>query len=349
MVEQGMITKALEEYHITDAALATLKQNYMSLKVKDVNDDEGCKLVHAARMDVKGKRVEVEKTRKHLKEDALEYGRAVDKEAKRITALLDPIEGYLERQEEIVTDEKARIKAEAAAVEAARVQARIDRLIVMGCIFNGSLYKLPYSPDYYVPQPIVATASDEQFEEICAKFQISVDAENTRIEKEKADKLAEEQRLASIRAEQEAKQKELDAQAEEQRKAAAEIKAAQDAIEKEKQRIELEEYNRKVAIAHKEELERVKKESAEKATKDAKVKQEKEDKDKADKIEKERLTAEKKAARAPDKEKLLALADMLDKIPFPDLKTKEGGMIARNFNGQFAAALKYLKDEAEAL
>jgi hypothetical protein len=32
-----------------------------------------------------------------------------------------------------------------------------------------------------------------------------------------------------------------------------------------------------------------------------------------------------------------------------DGNDKEGGMIARNFNGQLVAALKYLKEEAEAL
>lgn len=134
MVEQNMITTALKEYNVPDAAISKYREDFMSLSVNGVDDKEGYDLCHSARMEVKGKRVEVEKTRKKLKEDALEYGRAVDKEAKRITALLEPIENYLLSQEKIVDDEKARIKAEAEAKEAARIQARIDKLFAFDCV-----------------------------------------------------------------------------------------------------------------------------------------------------------------------------------------------------------------------
>jgi chromosome segregation ATPase len=120
MVEQNMITTALKEYNVPDAAISKYREDFMSLSVRGVDDKEGYDLCHSARMEVKGKRVEVEKTRKKLKEDALEYGRVVDKEAKRITALLSPIEEYLLSQEKIVDDEKERIKN---AEENARIEA----------------------------------------------------------------------------------------------------------------------------------------------------------------------------------------------------------------------------------
>lgn len=350
MVEQSLITTALKEYNITDAAIEKLKSDYMAISVKDVNDKEGYDLAHTARMDIKSRRVDVEKKRKKLKEDALEYGRAVDKEAKRITSLLEPIETYLESQEKIVDDEKARIKAEAEAKEAARIQARIDRLFALGCSFNGQNYILPFAPaGYSCPQAIVKTCNDEQFETICGEYQKLVDVEKARIESEKAAKIEEEKRLDKIKEEQAAEAKRLaDIQAAQDNQA-AEIKAAQDAIEAEKKRIADVEAARLKAIADAQALENAKKEAADKARieTEARIKREADEKEKRE--VREKANAEKKAARAPDKVKLIALADAIDKVPFPELKTKEAAMYARNFNGQLAAALKYLRDEAEAL
>ena len=83
------------KFEPTTAIVAEKFQPMMELTVKGVDDKTGLAKVHAARMEVKNCRVAVEKHRKHLKADALEYGRTVDKEAKRITALLEPIEQHL--------------------------------------------------------------------------------------------------------------------------------------------------------------------------------------------------------------------------------------------------------------
>jgi len=119
---------------VSDAAIATMAEQYLPLTIADVNDTAGFKQVHEARMVVKSKRVEVEKVRKMLKADALEWGRKVDSEAKRLTGLLEPIESHLESEEKRIQDEKeriknaARLKAEAEArakaeAEAARLKA----------------------------------------------------------------------------------------------------------------------------------------------------------------------------------------------------------------------------------
>lgn len=339
MVEQNMIKTALKEYNVPDAAISKYREDFMSLSVNGVDDKEGYDLCHSARMEVKGKRVEVEKTRKKLKEDALEYGRAVDKEAKRITALLEPIENYLLSQEKIVDDEKARIKAEAEAKEAARIQARIDRLFAFGCSFNGMNYVLPFAPSgYSVPSAILKTCADEQFETICAEFQKLVDAENARIEKEKEDKRIEEERLAKVRADQEAEAARLNAIAEEQRQKESKIKAEQDAIERERLKIE-----------HEKEIEKAKKEAAEKAVKDAEEKRIKEEQAAKEKAEQERIAAEKKAALAPDKVKILLIADTLDKIMTPDVQTVEGKALALAIMMSIQKLMKEIRDKAEDL
>lgn len=130
---------ALMRFGVADEAIAKMADEYLPLKIADVNDAVGFKAVHEARMIVKSKRVDVEKVRKELKADALEYGRKVDAEAKRITAMLQPIELHLTAQEEAYQAEKERIRnaarlaaeAEARAkaeAEAARLRAEQDRI-----------------------------------------------------------------------------------------------------------------------------------------------------------------------------------------------------------------------------
>ncbi len=110
-----------------------MRDEYMPLAIRDVNDAAGFKAVHSARMVVKSHRVQVEKVRKELKADALEYGRRVDGEAKRIVAMLKPIEDHLAQQEDAHEAEKERIrnadrlKAEAEAkAKADAEEARIE-------------------------------------------------------------------------------------------------------------------------------------------------------------------------------------------------------------------------------
>ena len=88
------------KYSVSDAAIAKMDQEYMSLVVKDLEDQAGLVLVHQARMTVKNHRIDVEKKRKELKAGALEFGRAVDSEAKRLFSLLEPIETHLQAEED---------------------------------------------------------------------------------------------------------------------------------------------------------------------------------------------------------------------------------------------------------
>jgi uncharacterized membrane protein YqiK len=124
----------LVKFAIADSAIATMASEFMPLTINGIADTEGFNRVHSARMVVKAKRVNVEKVRRELKADALEYGRKVDAEAERITAMLEPIESHLITEEDAYKAEKervrneARLKAEAEAkakaeAEAARLEA----------------------------------------------------------------------------------------------------------------------------------------------------------------------------------------------------------------------------------
>lgn len=294
MTDKKMIDTALAEYKITDAAIAKIKTDYMALVVKNPQDVEGYEQVHQARMDVKNRRVDVEKTRKKLKQDALDYGRAVDAEAKRITGMLEPIENYLQEQEDIVVKEKERIKKEEEEKEKQRIQRRVDRLFALGVTFNNINYQLPFAYEYSVPSAIINTCPDEQFEEIFNKFQLLIDNEKKRLADEEVKKKEEEAKLAAQRAEQEKEAQRLSALAEEQRIKEEKLKAEQDAIIKEKERIQ---HEKDIDLAKKEATEIATKAAAEKARVEAeeKLKQE------AARIAEE----QRQEAIKPDKEKAL--------------------------------------------
>jgi len=125
-MDKEQIGTQLQKFNIRDEAIAILSTAYMPLSVDGLDDKVGLAKVHEARMDIKRRRVDVEKVRKELKEDSLQFGRAVDAEAKRIVALLEPIETHLQNEEDKIANIKAAIEAEKQAQEAARLKAIED-------------------------------------------------------------------------------------------------------------------------------------------------------------------------------------------------------------------------------
>lgn len=114
-------------YSITDAKLAELRQKYA--EVPDATTPEGYALVKAGLSELVPLRTGVDKKRKELKAESLEWGRKVDAEAKRITEVLEAIETPLRSAKEAVDAEAERVKQEAAQAAAralAAIQARID-------------------------------------------------------------------------------------------------------------------------------------------------------------------------------------------------------------------------------
>ena len=109
------------EYKPTAAALAELEVKYRGI-VFDVATAKGLTEAKAARAEIRGYRVDLEKMRKELKADVLEKGRLIDGEAKRITAELEaleePIDGQIKAKE--LCKEQDR-QAQEAALRAERV------------------------------------------------------------------------------------------------------------------------------------------------------------------------------------------------------------------------------------
>lgn len=303
-----------------EAQISRMRKEYSRLKILGVEDREGFNKVSTARKEVKAVRVQVEKERKSLVDDAVKWQRQVNEVAKGITIQLEEIESSLEEMEKAHIAEKERVKQEAERQRKEKIQNRIQVVMsISGMQFNGIIYSIGSASIY---QSEVEGLSDTDFqskvEELETEYQIVL---AHRLEEEKRAK-EESDRLEAQRKEQEAaaaelkrQQEELEAEkrriADEQAAKEAEMKRQQAEAEAElkRQREELEAKERE----HKrqEELEAARKEASEKARIEAefKAKQEADAKAEADRVAKEKEA--KRLARRPDIEKF---ADMREKI-----------------------------------
>ena len=286
---------SLVKYSITDAAIAQMKEKYGGLEINSKDDYD---VVSKAISVVRGKRTEVEKTRQAFKKDALEYGRMVDAEAKRITAELLEIEEPLKAKKQAVDNEVERKKAEVARIEAERVDA-IKRKIngirdYLDGLNNRSIEELTNAIACLDIYDIEQDIFQEFTEEAVFEKTETINALKSRLaEKQEAERQAEalrklEEEAAALRAEKEKAEREAreKLEAERREKEAAEAKLR--AIEEEKIRAQKEAELRA----------RLEAEAKEKAEREAREKAEREE---AERLRKEEAARREEALR-PDKE-----------------------------------------------
>ena len=89
------MTTEIVEYSKTEAALSDLAQRYKGV-LFDVTTREGLSAAIKGRVELRGYRVALEKTRVEIKAPALKRTQLIDSEARRITA---EIEALVERAE----------------------------------------------------------------------------------------------------------------------------------------------------------------------------------------------------------------------------------------------------------
>lgn len=315
MATAELSTEKLEliDFRKTESEIRKLESEYMGLTVASVNDKAGLAKVHAARMVVKNLRVSIEKKRKELKADALEYGRKVDEIAKIHTALIEPIESHLEEQEAIVKREREQIEREAAEARRKIIDQRTEAFTAVG---------------KWVSPPIIAAMNEAQFTEAyedakrekaerdakaeAERLAREAEAERLRIE---AERLAEERRkLEAEQAAKRAEQEKIDA---ENRRIAEEQRKAQEAIEAEQRKIEAE----KQAAKRAEELAKAREEAAERARQEMQLRLEREAE--AERIAKEKAELERHRIEAerPERDKVLAFAEQLRALQIPQVRS----------------------------
>jgi len=332
--------KQLVEFDITEAAIAKMENLYMGLTVKGVDDDKGFQEVHEARMVVKNHRVSVEKRRKELKADALEWGRRVDTEAKKIFSKLEPIENHLAEQERIVTDEKKRIKEAEERAFQEKIDNRMQQLSEYG---RSTAFQK------------VATMPDDEWEQCIFNIIQEFNAEQKRIEEERR---IEAERQAKIEAEQKAEAERLEKIRKEQEQQAAKIKAEQDRINAELAKKQAEIRAKEEAIRKEQErIERI--EFEKKAKEEARIKAEKEAKERAEREARE--AEERKAAEEAEKARIEALKPDREKAikyfsrvsnfvsEIPNLENEELRNVLYGFIGSVLTLIDDLVDDVKEM
>ena len=281
------------------AEAGNLVRQGAAITVTDATQVSEMKQARIVRLKLKDVRVSAEKARKELKADALATGRAIDSVGNWIKAKIEPEEARLEECEKFAE------RAEAVRKEGLR-KTRTELLAPFGV--DTSFYQLGD-----MPEATFAALLDSTSIAHAAKIEAARKAEADRLAAEEARK-AEEARInaENARLKQEAIAADAAAKVERERVAAeqAKVKAAADAALKAEQD----------------------KAAAEKAAADLVIKQEREAREKLEreaeskrKAEAQRVAAEQEAARkaaaAPDKAKLHAIAQAIRDLPMPSVSS----------------------------
>ena len=191
LINAGLIEKTKGDYireKFQDFAQAVEEwsEKANAIVVTEESQKELMAEAREGRLLLKAKRIEVEKTRKSLKEQSLSEGRLIDSVAKYLTSLIEPAEKHLELQEKFIEIQE----------QNKRIQLKADRTELL----------LPYK-DVIDPNSIqLDLITDEAFTTILngAKFaQDNKKAEALRVEEERLEndrkqKLFQERRLQIV-------------------------------------------------------------------------------------------------------------------------------------------------------
>lgn len=251
-----IIKNQIEKYQDVVPDVEDLKKRYMSLKVNDINDDEGYQTVSVALRDMVKTRNDIERKRKELKADSLKFGNAVDAEAKKITELITPIEQHLRAEKEKVDEEKERIRLQKEAEQQDKILNRHNLLQSIGMNLFMDSYtwqsKLIDTNTLSMHRLNVETMDDEVFDEEVDKFKTVIYKEKAelekienelRMERERQDELRrqEEEALAEQRRQQELEAEKIRQQQEQLQKEreleAEKIRKQQEELQKERQQM----------------------------------------------------------------------------------------------------------------
>lgn len=200
-----------------------------TLNVTDENQIADMVEARKARLALKDIRVNLEKTRKQLKEESLRKGKAIDGMANVLKFLIEPIEDYLEKQEKFV---EIREKERMDKIEAER---------------RNTVFEFGINPDFYNLRDMGEAPYQELLNQMIEARKLKLEAED-RAEKERQDREQKEaeareaqfQENQRLKAEAQAREAELKKEREAKAKLEREAKEKAEAEEKEKARLEAE-------------------------------------------------------------------------------------------------------------
>jgi len=250
----------------------TIASGAKDIQVKDVSEVELMMKARKQRLALREVRINVENTRKELKEQSLREGKAIDGIANVIKALIIPVEDHLQLQEDFKKIQEEIAKRKLSETRSAELQQY----------------------DYFAMGIDLANMSSEAYESLLANTKTAFESRKEAEQKAEQERIdAEQRRLAEEKRLREENEK---------LKAESEKREAELLKERKSQEAEL----------AKERAEQQKKLDAERKSREkieAEMKAERE-KQEADKRAQEELQRQK--LLAPDKEKLLELAKSID-------------------------------------
>jgi hypothetical protein len=193
LLEASLIEKTKLDYITEKFSEFTTIANEWSEKANAifVTDESQIELMQQARegrLILKAKRIEIEKTRKSLKEQSLNEGRLIDGIAKTLTLIVEPAEKHLELQERFVEIQEQKRKAELKAERYKLMLPYADILdpdtlqldIITEEAFNGVLKYAKNTLEAKIETERLAKIEQEEK----AKFE-AMEKENLRLENEK--------------------------------------------------------------------------------------------------------------------------------------------------------------------
>lgn len=337
------LREVYKEFHA--AKLLEIADAYLPLKISGVDDKAGYTAVYDALQDVKAVRVKTDKVRKATNESAQEWIRTNNEEAKRLTAILAPVEKHLQSERDAHEAQVEAIKAEKQRIADERNQGRVNALLAVGAEIPLSEVVL-MSDETFTSYLALATKS---FNDIVAQVAAEAAAEQARLDAEAAEKarIAKEEtdRIAADRAAIAAERAIIEAERAENARRAATLKAEQDAL-----------------AAHRSAAEQAARD--EQIRKDAQVKAEAQAKAEAEaKAENERKIAahiaEQKAAEEvkakaieaarPDADKLILFAAEIEIMTLPEMSTDAGRAVTKEIKGLIGKLAGYTRTAAANL
>lgn len=316
-----------------------------SIVVTDATQVSEMKASRTARLALREVRVDIDKARKALKEESLRRGQAIDAVAGDLRERIEPVELRLEEQEKFAE------RAEAA--RKAQLKASRETLLAPFKI-DTTFYNLAEMPEATFSELLDSTRTAHE-----ARIAAAKKAEEDRIAAEVARK-AEEERIRIENAKLAAEKAEADRLLAETREAARkEALAAQARADAERQKVEAEkraaEAKARAEREAAEARERREREDAERKLREERAHREKlereaaEAKAKAEAKAREEEQARKKAARAPDKVKITAVATALRGLALPEVSSPEAVDCVGNIRAKLEQFAKWVEAQAATL
>lgn len=183
IVKPEEISKA---YELPDQKIAEIKAFCDNINIAGPEDKANYKTATAALSKVKKYRTGIEAKRKELKEPFLEAGKAIDAEAKRLTALIAPIEEALGKKIKVIDDA-------AHQAEMKRRENLAEQMRVAGFEMQSSVWVIGR---VIISPQTLWDATPEQLEQIIAR---GLD-ERQRLESEAEEQRKKDEEIAALKA-----------------------------------------------------------------------------------------------------------------------------------------------------